>query len=216
MDHNTCYIFGAGEYGGLKLAPADLSPGFIIAADGGYDHLKQWGVTPDLSVGDFDSLGRVPEDVEVIRHPVMKDDTDMMLAVQEGLARGCGRFLIYGGLGGRLDHTLANLHVLDFLARQGCAAFLLSEDTAVTAVHNGTLTFGPEHTGILSLFAWGGPATGVTLTGLLYLLENGTMVPDRPLGVSNEFIGQTAQVTVHNGTLIALWKQKGHIGLPVL
>lgn len=82
-----------------------------------------------------------PEDVEVVRHPVRKDDTDMMLAVQEGLARGCGRFLIYGGLGGRLDHTLANLHILAFLARKHIPAFLLGPDAAITAVCNGTLSF---------------------------------------------------------------------------
>lgn len=211
-----CYLFGAGEYGGLTLTAADLTPGLIIAADGGYDHLKQWGVSPHLAVGDFDSLGRVPEDVEVIRHPVMKDDTDMMLAVQEGLARGCDRFLIYGGLGGRLDHTLANLHVLDYLARRDCAAFLLDEDNAITAVHNGALTFGPEHRGTLSLFAWGGPAEGVTLTGLLYPLENGTLVPDRPLGVSNEFTGQAARVSVRTGTVVGLWRPAKDAGLPSL
>lgn len=213
--NETCYIFGAGEYGGLTLAPGSLSDGFIIAADGGYDRLRQWGIPPHLAVGDFDSLGRVPENVEVVRHPVMKDDTDMMLAVREGLERGCTRFLLYGGLGRRLDHTLANLHVLAFLARRGCPAFLLGEDAAVTALHNGTLTFGAEHTGTLSLFAWGGAAKGVTLTGLLYPLENATLTSDRPLGVSNEFLGQTAQISVADGTLIVFWQPTGHGELPV-
>ena len=99
MEPGICYVVGAGEFcpRGLTPGPGDL----VIAADGGYGQLKQWGMSPHLAVGDFDSLGRVPEDVEVVRHPVRKDDTDMMLAVQEGLARGCGRFLIYGGLGGR-------------------------------------------------------------------------------------------------------------------
>lgn len=210
----TCYIFGAGEYGGQMLSAADLSPGLIIAADGGYDRLKQWGIAPHLAVGDFDSLGRVPDDVEVVLHPVMKDDTDMMLAAQEGLDRGCRSFLIYGGLGGRLDHTLANLHVLDYLARRGCAAFLLCEDTAVTAVHNGALTFGPEHTGTLSLFAWGGRAAGISLSGLLYPLTDGVMTSDRSLGVSNEFLGTSARVSVADGTLIALWDPRGAV-LPV-
>ena len=95
----TCCIFGAGDYGAMPRPELD-GRCFLIAADGGYGQLKQWGMSPHLAVGDFDSLGRVPEDVEVVRHPVRKDDTDMMLAVQEGLARGCGRFLIYGGLGG--------------------------------------------------------------------------------------------------------------------
>lgn len=210
----TCYIFGAGEYGGLTLTAGDLSDGFIIAADGGYDRLRQWGIAPHLTVGDFDSLGRVPEGVEVVRHPVMKDETDMELAVREGLARGCTRFLLYGGTGKRLDHTLANLHILAFLARRGCPAFLLGEGTAITAVHNGTLTFAREHTGTLSLFAWGGAAEGVTLTGLLYPLENAVLTPECPLGVSNEFLGRAAQVTVRDGTLIALWRATGDAELP--
>ncbi|MGM9606759.1 MAG: thiamine diphosphokinase [Oscillospiraceae bacterium] len=210
----TCLIFGAGEYGALTLTPAACSNGFLIAADGGYDRLRQWGITPDLAVGDFDSLGHVPGDVEVVQHPVMKDDTDMMLAVREGLARGCTRFLLYGGLGGRLDHTLANLHILAYLARRGCPAFLLGEDTAITAVHNGALTFGQEHTGTFSLFAWGGTAQGVTLTGLLYPLENAALTLEHPLGVSNEFLGQTARVSVADGTLLALWQPADGAELP--
>lgn len=210
----TCYIFGAGEYGALTLTSASLSDGFVVAADGGYERLRQWGISPDLLVGDFDSLGRVPENMTIVRHPVMKDDTDMMLAVQEGLERGCSRFLLFGGLGRRLDHTLANLHILAFLARRGCPAFLLGEDTAITAVHSGTLTFAPEHTGILSLFAWGGAAEGVTLTGLLYPLENAVLTPEHPLGVSNEFLGRTARVSVADGTLIAVWQSADHTKLP--
>lgn len=212
--NETCYIFGAGEYGGLTLTGADLSGGFIIAADGGYDYLRQWGISPHLVVGDFDSLDREPDNVETVRHPVMKDDTDMMLAVREGLERGCTRFLLYGGMGRRLDHTLANLHVLAFLARRGCPAFLLGEDTAATAICNGALTFGAEQTRTLSLFAWGGAARGVTLTGLLYPLKNATLTPEHPLGVSNEFLGRTAQVSVTDGTLIALWQPTGHGELP--
>lgn len=211
----TCFIFGAGEYGAMARSPAGLTGGLVIAADGGYDRLGQWGITPDLAVGDFDSLGRVPQNVEVVRHPVRKDDTDMALAVQEGLKRGCTRFLLYGGLGGRLDHTLANLHLLADLAARGCPGFLLGENTAATAVHNGALTFGAEYTGTLSLFAWGGPAAGVTLTGLLYPLENSTLTPERPLGVSNEFTGQKARVCVTNGTLLALWNPSDGADLPV-
>lgn len=211
----TCCIFGAGEYGSLTLTTQQLGGGLIIAADGGYGWLKDHGIIPHLAVGDFDSLGHIPEDTEVLKHPVEKDDTDMLLAVREGLARGCTRFLIYGGLGGRLDHTLANLHVLDFLARRDCAAFLLSEDTAVTAVHQGSLSFSPEHRGTLSLFCWGGPAEGVTLTGLRYPLDNGILTPDFPLGVSNEFGGQPANITVAQGTVIALWSQPQASSLPL-
>lgn len=200
----TCYIFGAGDYGAMGR-PEPEAGSLVIAADGGYDRLARWGIAPHLAVGDFDSLGRVPEGVAVVRHPAEKDDTDMALAVQEGLDRGCGRFLLYGGLGGRLDHTLANLHLLSALAGAGRRAFLLGEGCAVTAVRGGALAFSPDFRGTLSLFAWGGAAEGVTLTGLKYPLERGALLPDRPLGVSNEFLGREALVRVERGTLLALW-----------
>ncbi len=200
----TCYIFGAGDYGEMPC-PAPDWDGFVIAADGGCAKLAQWGIRPQLAVGDFDSLGRVPADVPVQQFPAEKDDSDMMLAVRAGLAHGCTRFLLYGGMGGRLDHTIANLHILDALARQGCAAFLLGADTVLTAVNCGVLRFSARHTGILSLFAWGGTATGVTLRGLRYPLTDGTLCCDRPIGLSNEFLGQEAAVCVQNGTLLALW-----------
>ena len=209
MNH-TCWIFGAGEYGNLSLSPTQMGDDLIIAADGGLDWLEQHGIRPQLAVGDFDSLGRVPSDLPVVRHPAEKDDTDMMLAVEEGLARGCRRFILCGGLGGRLDHTLANLHVLDFLASKGCQGVLLGDTTAVTALRSGTLTVPAGQKGTVSVFAWGGTAEGVTLSGLRYTLDNGTLTPDHPLGVSNEFTGETATLSVREGTLLILWERNGN------
>ena len=120
---NICYIIGAGE-----CAPMDFDPGetdLLIAADGGYRAVCDAGMRPDLIVGDFDSLGGVPTDAPVIRCPVEKDDTDTMIAIKEGLARGYQRFQIYGGLGGRLDHTIANLHALAYLADHGARGRLV-------------------------------------------------------------------------------------------
>ena len=209
----TCYIFGAGDYG-AQTCPAIAPDAFVIAADGGFDQLARWGLRPHLAVGDFDSLGQVPEGEDVVRHPPEKDDTDMMLAVREGLARGCRRFLLYGGLGGRLDHTLGNLQLLAWIARQGCAPFLIGPDAVLTAVHNGVRTFDSGQTGTLSLFAWGGQAAGISLSGLLYPLFDGVMTADRPLGLSNEFLGSGARISVADGTLIALWAP-GEAALPL-
>lgn len=212
----VCWIFGAGEYGALSLTPDALSDALVIAADGGWRWLEGQGIRPHLAVGDFDSLGFVPEGVPVLRHPPEKDDTDMMLAVKEGLSRGCTRFFLCGGLGGRLDHTLANLHVLSHLAGQGCLPFLLDERTAVTAVHNGTLTFSPDHSGVLSVFSWGGTARGVTLAGLRYPLAHGELAPHHPLGVSNEFLGIEARVSVEEGTLLVVWERRPDASFPTV
>lgn len=210
----TCCIFGAGEYGSSPSRPELPSDSFIIAADGGLARLKEWSIRPHLAVGDFDSLGFVPQGVEVVCHPPEKDDTDMLLAVNEGLARGCTRFLLYGGLGGRPDHTLANFHVLAHLAGLGCAPFLLGADWAVTAVQNASLLFPSDCRGTVSVFPWGGPAEAVTLTGLRYPLTRGTLSPTYPLGVSNEFTGEDARISVENGTLLVLWEQPRITSLP--
>ncbi len=214
MEEKVCSIFGAGAYDELVFSLENPPAGLVIAADGGYEKLKNWGISPHLAVGDFDSLGYVPEDVEVVRHPVRKDEPDMLLAVREGLSRGCRRFNIYGGLGGRLDHTLGNLQILAWLAARTLPGFLLRADTAVTAIQNGHLMFPAEQAGTLSLFAWGGLAEGVTLTGLSYPLEDAIMSSDYPLGVSNVFLAGPACVTVKRGMLLAAWRPMEKVPLP--
>ena len=206
--NGVCRIFGAGEYGPLRLTPAETEGDLILAADGGLAHLEALGLRAHLAVGDFDSLGRVPDHLPVLRHPPEKDDTDLMLAVSEGLRRGCRRFHLYGGLGGRLDHSLGNLHVLAHLAALGCEAVLWGHPTSVTALSSGTLTFPAACRGTVSVFAWGGAAEGVTLTGLRYPLTGGTLIPTHPLGVSNEFTGVEASVSVAHGTLLVLWNSE--------
>lgn len=204
----TFYIFAAGEYGEVP----EIGEGFVIAADGGLAELALMGRRPDLVVGDFDSYGGpLPDGVPVVRHPVMKDDTDTALAVREALRRGAGRVLIYGGLGGRLDHTVANLQLLAALARQGVEGFLIGGRETVTAVCAAQVRFNASFTGTVSVFAWGGEAR-VTETGLLYGLDRATLRDDVPRGVSNEFTGREARVTVHAGTAMILW-QTGEKGL---
>ncbi|MBQ9169170.1 MAG: thiamine diphosphokinase [Oscillospiraceae bacterium] len=205
----TCIIFCAAEFDRLEepVRPGD----YILAADGGLNHLGRLGLQPDGVIGDFDSLGYVPEDAQVF--PVEKDDTDAMLAARQGLALGYKRFVFYGSLDGpRLDHTVANFQTLQFLSDHGAEGYLVGRDYLVTVLKNGTMTFPAEAEGILSLFCLGPDAEGVTLRNLRYPLENGTLTSGFPLGVSNHFIGKQAEITVKNGSLLALWERK--TGLP--
>ena len=198
----SCLIFCAAGFDGL-LEPAGDGD-YIIAADGGYAHTRQAGLTPDCVLGDFDSLGYVPEDAKVF--PVEKDDTDAMLAVRRGLELGFDRFLLYGSLDGpRLDHTVANFQTLQYLADHDAQGWLIGKDHIVTVVKNSRLDFPPEATGILSVFCMGGEAKGVTLTGVQYELEKGTLTPGFPLGVSNHFIGKPATVRVEDGSLLVIY-----------
>lgn len=200
--NGTCIIVGAGNVlaSELKIEAKD----YVIGADGGMEHLARLGIKADMALGDFDSLGYVPEHENLVLHPVMKDDTDMMLAVKEGLKLGYRKFRLYGGLGGRLDHTLANLQTLIWLSEQGAEALLIGEGSHVAAVTDGEISFDESHRGVLSVFCLTGKASGVTLTGLKYPLENAVLTSDKPLGVSNEFIGQKSTVRVTDGTLVVM------------
>lgn len=201
-----CRIVGAGD-GFAAFAPLTAhAPGdLLIAADGGLNAVRAAGVVSDVILGDFDSLGQIPQGDNVLRWPEMKDDTDMMLAIRLGLEKGYRTFYLYGGCGGRLDHTLANLQALAFLAGQGATGYLFEGGQTVTCVKNGTAEFPALPQGILSAFALGGTACGITLEGLLYPLNDGELLPDVPLGVSNHFTGTPARVTVKNGTLTLVW-----------
>lgn len=201
-----CYIFASGEYG--QEWP-DLSEGDLcIAADGGYAQMQLHGVDPDLVVGDFDSLGYVPPHPHILRHPVEKDDTDTALALSEGWNRGYRNFHIYGSLGGRLDHTLANVQLLCGLTEQGGRGRLVGPGMTVTAVHNGTLELEGEPGQTLSVFCLGESAQGVTLEGLKYTLDHAAMTAQVPLGVSNEFLDRPARITVEQGTLVVMVVEK--------
>ncbi|MCI8688093.1 MAG: thiamine diphosphokinase [Lawsonibacter sp.] len=206
---NICYIVGA-----MSLTP-DLRPypvqgDYVIAADRGFDSLMAYGVTPNLAVGDFDSLGHRPSHPNVIQLPAEKDDTDMVYAIRKGLALGYRRFVLLGGVGGRLEHTLGNLQLLDWLALHGAQGFLAGEKTAATCLRDGkSISFPPSMTGYLSVLCNSGTAEGVTLSGLKYPLEDYTLTGSFPLGVSNQFLGVEAAVSVEKGSLLLIWEDKG-------
>ena len=208
---SICYIIGA------LGTTTDFSPSendFIIAADAGYRCLEQLGVKADLVVGDFDSLGSIPQGEQVIRYPVMKDDTDTMISVKLGLERGFDVFYIYGGLGGeRTDHTIANIQTLAYIANNGGEGYLIGDNENITVIKNAEIVFSNKTRGTISIFALEGTALGVTLEGLLYPLENATLTSDFPIGVSNEFTGIPARIKVNNGYLLVIWS--GEFDKPV-
>lgn len=201
---NTCYIFGAAD--GLPDKFRNEEGDLVIAADAGIKALEKLGAVPDIAVGDFDSLGFVPDCREVIKHPVMKNDTDTVLAVKTGFERGFKRFVIYGGAGGRPDHTYANYQTLCYISIRGSKGYLCFNGYTATAVTDGSVSFSERASGNISVFSASGKIIGVSLRGLLYPLDNAVLDFDFPLGVSNEFIGKSAEVSVKNGTAIVIWQ----------
>ena len=205
-----CIIFCAAEF--ERLAEPINAEDHVIAADGGLRHTAKLGITPDEILGDFDSLGYTPEGANVF--PVEKDDTDAMLAVRRGLSLGYREFLLYGSLDGpRLDHTVANFQTLQFLCDRGAFGVLAGMHTMAAVVKNGSLSFLAGCEGTVSVFCHGSDAHGVTLKGLYYPLENGTLTAGFPLGVSNHFTGQPAEISVEDGSLLVIWDGKN--GFPV-
>ena len=204
-----CLIFCAAGFDGLvaEIQKED----YILAADGGLLHTEKLGLTPNGILGDFDSLGYTPVGSTVF--PVEKDDTDAMLAIKKGLELGYREFLLYGSLDGpRLDHTVANFQALQYLADRGATGYLIGKDYIVTCVKDGAIRFGPEATGIVSVFCMGANAEGITLTGLQSPLDNGVLTAGFPLGVSNHFMGKPAEISVKNGSLLVLYDRAN--GLP--
>lgn len=203
-----CVIFCAAGFDGL-LSPIPETA-LTIAADGGLRHTQAIGLRPDVILGDFDSLGYVPEDSRVF--PVEKDDTDAMLAARLGLERGCETFCFYGAMDGpRLDHTIANFQTLAFLATHGARGYLIGKDYIATVLSRESIAFPGESSGILSLFCLGSDAT-VSIQGLQYPLNRHRLTADFPLGVSNHFQGRPARITVEEGLVLAMWDRDNGLG----
>ncbi len=198
----ACFIFGAGSFYGLPgtIRPDDL----VIAADGGWRVCQALGITPDLLLGDFDSLGEVPEFGHILRLPVEKDDTDMLRAVKEGLERGETAFHLLGGMGGRRsDHTVANMQTLAYLALHGARGWLYGDGERYTAICGpDTLELKARESGILSVFCLGADAAGVAIRGAQYELDGAALTAFFPLGVSNHFVGRAVRISVDSGCLL--------------
>ena len=198
-----CVIFGAGSLDKTPLLPPVMPGDYRIAADAGLRNAALLSVTPDLVMGDMDSLGKdeVPEGS--ILFPVRKDDTDLMLAVKKGIELGYRDFILYGALGGRLDHTFAAFQTLAFLKEQSCDGILVDGHHWVTMLENAELRVpgGYRH---VSVFSYTGECKGVTLKGLSYPLEDGSLDQNFPLGVSNSVESQPASISVREGRLLVI------------
>ena len=203
MSGPICYIVGAGEDCGLSFVPRQDD--LVIAADGGLNALRAVSLEPQIIIGDFDSLGLVPQGSEVITLPKVKDVTDTWAAVEEGMRHGFRHFRLYGCTGGRFEHTLANLQTAAHLAQLGMDCQIIGKTQVITALCCGTAHFSACHTGYLSVFSFTEQCTGVTLKGLKYTLENAVLTSCFPLGVSNEFLGTESSVTVADGTAILVY-----------
>lgn len=200
-----CFCIGAMPFDrfDMEVCGDDL----IIAADAGLENCKKFNLTPDITVGDFDSLGYVPEIKNVVKLPVEKDVTDMYEAAFTALKKGYDTLYLFGGIGGRPDHTYANIAMLADLADRQCRAYLISDDYVMTALKNSLLSFDKDMKGTISVFSFTDESSGVCEKGLKYTLDGAQLTNKFPLGVSNSFIGEDSEVSVENGTLIIMYER---------
>lgn len=200
----TFALVGASDFNEEHFAAAYGDGAFdgIIAVDGGFASLVAAGAAPDVALGDFDSLGYVPEGVPVLAFPPEKDASDMELALEEAIARGADAVEVYGALGRRLDHTLANLQLLASFAERGLSVRAVGDDSSITfLVGPGELRVEGEAGGIVSVFSLTDASCGVTEEGLKWELDAVTLTNRTSWGLSNELTGAPARIAVESGTL---------------
>ena len=198
-----CVLFTAYIRGDALEAYTSRNDDFILCADGGYVHALAAGVKPDLVIGDGDSLNNAHVPTELmLRVPVEKDDTDTMLCIRHAIKEGFTECVIVGGLGGRLDHTLANLQTLAFAYEHGMRAMLCDSQDCVLLIGPGELELPRREGFTLSLFSYTERCEGVTIQGVHYPLTDAILTQAFPLGVSNAFEENQARISIRKGLLL--------------
>ena len=195
-----CVIISGGDF--FPIAP----PGgddFVIACDRGYSYARRCGIVPDLVVSDFDSYsGEIEAGVPVHSLPVEKDDTDTMFAIRYAVEQGFESVHLLCALGGRLDHSLANLQSLVFAQAHGLRASMEDADNCICTLRDGKMRFPRREGWSFSVFAAEGRCSGVSIRGAKYPLERGELLGSFPLGVSNAWAADEIELSVESGILL--------------
>ena len=204
----TCALVGAVDFNAedFKARQAAGEFDYVIAVDAGFAHLEAIGAVPDMAVGDFDSLGYVPKCRRVSRHPGKPDKSDMERAMEKALSWGHDELIVYGALGARLDHTLANLQLFAKFSERDVYV------TAVADTYAVRLLTGPDvfelpalGGGTVSVFSANDMARGVIERGMEYSIDDEPLSNRTSRGLSNELTGEEATVAVEEGTLYVFY-----------
>lgn len=175
---------------------------FIICADGGLYHAERLGIKPRLIVGDFDSFeGALPDGTEILRLPREKDYSDTYTAVLEARKRGAKEILLLGATGTRLDHTVANIALLEIMRRGGIRGEIIDRSNRLFVVQKHDFITAPVGTTVSLLPL--SPVTGLTLKGFKYPLDNADAELFNPIWISNELSAPQGEITYKDGVLIA-------------
>ena len=190
------------------ILPSD----YVICTDGGYDIAQTYDLTPNLLMGDFDSIeSPLPSDINIERFPPEKDYTDLELALKKAMELNADNVTIIGGIGGRLDHTFANIQLLSSYTNNFTSLTLVDGKNKCFVLNDNQsqgITIPQEDGSYISLFSLSAKCTGVTFQGVKYPLDNAELTREFPLGVSNEFVKKEAALSVKDGTLLVIISKK--------
>lgn len=183
--------------------PLDKVRGFVIAADSGLDYALAAGIIPDLIVGDFDSASsEIPSGIQCVRVSPIKDDTDAALAAELAVKKGFRELRFLCALGGRLDHSIANIQLLYGLKKHGVGGIMYGDGTELFIAHDESVEI-PRFEGFVSVFSYTADCI-VSEQGMKYPLTEKLLANDLTLGVSNEITEDSARITVHSGTALIM------------
>lgn len=204
-----CIIITSYIEGDLKHLIGDFKPDLILCADGGYDHAKSAGIIPDLLIGDLDSI-RTSQDTEIekIIYPCEKDDTDTGICLSTALEYGCRDILILGGLGGRLDHTISNIELITGKINQADSIMIKDMRNSCIVIKDSSITLKKQDNQFISVFSMTENSYGVSESGVKYSLDRATLPFGSTLGTSNEYVDDTATISVENGILLIVLSDK--------
>lgn len=198
---NTCILIGAGDFQETEIL-IDHDD-YIVAVDGGYLNCLRLGITPHLLVADFDSMDKISFS-NLHQSIPEKDDSDMMLAIKDGLAKGYNKFELYGALGGRFEHSYANIQCLAYLLKNNAKGEIIDRDFRITLIKD-KIAFTSNYSGYISVYAYT-PHVLISIHGLKYTLDHSLLTSDFPLGLDNEFIGKSSSIEVHEGAALVMYR----------
>ncbi len=200
-----CFIIAGSPETSKSFIKSIINSDFVICADRGYAFAKAAGITPKLIVGDFDSCREeLPDNCEIVTLPVEKDDTDTARAVDLALERGFDEITILGAVGGRLDHSLANLCLLSYISSKGGRGELLSEKERIVYLTKGEYSFDSLKGLTFSLFPFGCPEVEVEYFGAKYSDGIYCLTGEKPQGVSNIFSENHSVIRIYRGAAVLI------------